>query len=157
MNPLRLTVHHDAPDWVIGDCMAVMSVAFDPRFGEAWSASQARSIMTMPGTALVIGRLGDVPVCFALVRIVLDEAELMLLAVSPDHQRLGFGQLILQHVLELLQSDNCARCFLEVRDGNPAKHLYDRIGFVQYSRRQNYYRGKDGEVFDAISYSINLI
>ncbi len=157
MSGLRLTVHHDAPDWVIGDCMAVMTVAFDPRFGEAWSASQARSIMAMPGTWLVIGRLGDNPVGFALVRVVLDEAELMLLAVSPDHQRSGFGQSILQHVLELLRSGDCARCFLEVRDGNPAKHLYDGTGFVEYSRRKHYYRGKDGEVFDAISYSIDLI
>jgi ribosomal-protein-alanine N-acetyltransferase len=156
MTTLRMTVHEDAPEWVISDCMDVMTRAFDPQFGEAWTAAQTRSMMTMPGTRLVIGRLGDTPVGFALVRTVLDETELMLLAVAPDHRRQGYGQYLLDRTINLAESLGCTRCLLEVRDGNPARQLYLASGFEEYSIRKNYYRGGNGQVFDAISFSISL-
>ena len=40
---------------------------------------------------------------------------------------------------------------LEVRDGNPAVRLYKRAGFSQVGRRRNYYSGRDGQLFDALT------
>lgn len=156
MTSLRMTVHEDAPEWVIRDCMAVMETAFDPQYGEAWTIGQTRSMLTMPATSLIIGRIGDTPVGFALIRTVLDETELMLLAVAPAHRRQGYGQYLLDRTIHLAASLGCTRCLLEVRDGNPARKLYLASGFEEYNIRRNYYRGRDGQVFDAISFSISL-
>ncbi len=156
MSTLHLYIHDDAPDWVIRDCMTVMDTAFDPRFGEAWSAAQTRAMMDFPGARLIIARLGDMPVGFALLRSILDEAELMLLAVHAGQRKLGYGQSLLQHTLDVAAQAGCTRCFLEVREGNPAERLYQGAGFTQYRRRNEYYRGHNGEVFNAISYSIDL-
>ena len=156
MTSLRITVHDDTPEWVFQDCMTVMVQAFEPQFGEAWTAAQTRGMMQMPGTHLLIGRLGDEPVAFALVRQVLDEAELMLLGVSPDYRRKGYGHALLQRTIDFITSTGCTHYFLEVRDGNPARYLYASAGFTQYNRRPGYYRGTDGTLFDAISYSIDL-
>ena len=41
--------------------------------------------------------------------------------------------------------------FLEVRQGNPALALYLRVGFLQVGQRENYYRGKSGDYFNALT------
>lgn len=156
MSTLHLYVHDDAPDWVIRDCMTVMDAAFDPRFGEAWSAAQTRSMMDFPGTRLIVARLDDQPVGFALLRCILDEAELMLLAVDVAQRRLGFGQSLLRHTLDIAEQAGCTRCFLEVREGNPAERLYQSLGFTRYRHRHEYYRGRNGELFNAVSYCVDL-
>ena len=41
---------------------------------------------------------------------------------------------------------------LEVRAGNPAIELYSASGFIRVGERRGYYRGRSGEVYDALSY-----
>jgi ribosomal-protein-alanine N-acetyltransferase len=43
------------------------------------------------------------------------------------------------------------RLHLEVRDGNPAIKLYSRSGFSEVGRRKNYYTGRDGQIYDALT------
>jgi ribosomal-protein-alanine N-acetyltransferase len=38
-----------------------------------------------------------------------------------------------------------------VRDGNPAVSLYEKHGFRIAARRSKYYRGTNGEMFDALT------
>ena len=71
--------------------MAVMDDSFDPRFGEAWTASQCAGLLPLPGVWLSLARDGDEIVGFALSRIVVDEAELLLLAVRRARQGRGIG------------------------------------------------------------------
>ena len=75
--------------------MAVMDDSFDARFGESWTAAQCAALLPMPGVWLSLARdEGDV-VGFALSRIVVDEAELLLLAVRSGAQRRGTGKMLL--------------------------------------------------------------
>ncbi len=63
----------------------VMNAAFDERFGEAWTRSQCAGILPMPGVRLIIVRFGNGRMGgFSLQRTISDEAELLLLAVSPE-------------------------------------------------------------------------
>ena len=43
------------------------------------------------------------------------------------------------------------RLHLEVREGNHAVKLYDEAGFTQVGRRRNYYSGRDGQIYDALT------
>ena len=73
----------------IADLDAVMNVmddSFDPRFGEAWTASQCAGLLPMPGVWLILAREGDAVIGFALARAVAGEAELLLLAVRRAAQ-----------------------------------------------------------------------
>ena len=74
--------------------MEVMESAFGSRFGEAWTRSQCAGILPMAGVSLMLTRDGDggAPVGFSLFRNVMDESELLLLAVAPDHRRRGIGR-----------------------------------------------------------------
>lgn len=135
----------------LDDVMAVMGAAFRPCFGEAWTKSQCAGILPMRGVTLTIVEAEEGPVGFSLVRAIVDEAELLLLAVDPAQQRRGIGQLLLDDFISSARAAGSGRLHLEVRDGNPALKLYTRAGFVPAGRRRNYYHGPDGEAFDAVT------
>jgi ribosomal-protein-alanine N-acetyltransferase len=138
--------------------MAIMNAAFEPRFGEAWTRSQCGGILPMAGVSLMLAHDngGDYPVGFSLFRTVAGEAELLLLAVAPDHQRLGIGRLLLEQFVDQAKAAGARRVHLEVRDGNPAVRMYRLAGFEPAGRRPNYYRGSDGRQFDAITLAYSL-
>jgi ribosomal-protein-alanine N-acetyltransferase len=80
-----------------------------------------------------------------------DEAELLLIAVDPDRQGRGAGGALLQHFIADARARGAHRLHLEVRDGNPAVELYRALGFAPAGRRRNYYRGPEGERYDAVT------
>lgn len=153
---LTIRVSMQATDPDIADAMKVMKAAFPPQYGEAWSAPQLSGMMSLPGSLLAIARLGDLPVGFALLRSIAGEAELLLLAVHPDHRGCSHGRRLLDRCMNEAEGSGAKAMFLEVRSGNPAIHLYSKAGFFQYNHRPDYYVGSNGERFDALSYKIML-
>lgn len=133
--------------------MAVMEKAFDPRFGEAWSASQCAGLLPMPGVWLTLAHDHDAAVGFSLARAIAGEAELLLLAVHPAARRRGVGKSLLDHFQRAALSRGAHRLHLEVRDGNDAVDLYRAFGFAMVGRRRGYYNGLDGQTYDALTLS----
>ena len=131
--------------------MQVMGDSFDPAYGEAWTSAQCAGLMPMPGVWLSLARTGDDVIGFALGRIVLKEAELLLLAVRQDGQRKGIGRMLLDRFILVAASRDADRLHLEVRAGNPAMNLYLKAGFAEVGRRKNYYTGSDGQIYDALT------
>lgn len=82
---------------------------------------------------------------FALGRATLDEAELLTLAVDPDHQRQGHGHTLLAVFEARASRRGCKHAFLEVSAGNAAaRRLYQASGWVEIGRRPAYYRTENG-------------
>ncbi|KQN92659.1 ribosomal-protein-alanine acetyltransferase [Sphingomonas sp. Leaf231] len=134
----------------------VMAVAFDPRYGEAWTRSQCVGILAMPGVWMTLARVDEVVVGFALVRAIMDEAELLLIAVDPAVRRTGVGAALLRGVIAECDGRGVAKLHLEVRANNPAITLYTAHGFHHAGVRRGYYHGRDGATFDAHTYVRNL-
>ncbi|MFS0773598.1 GNAT family N-acetyltransferase [Sphingomonas sp. 1P08PE] len=134
----------------------LMAAAFDPQFGEAWTRSQCLGVLAMPGVQLVLAYDADEPAGFALTRTIMDEAELLLLAVAPDRRRRGVGGTLLRSVVADCQAAGAKKLHLEVRGGNPAARLYEGTGFAKVGERRGYYRGRDGRQYDAHTYSRDL-
>jgi ribosomal-protein-alanine N-acetyltransferase len=137
--------------------MRVMTAAFPERYGEAWTRSQCAGILPMTGVKLVLATDSDdrVVVGFALYRTVADDAELLLLAVDPQSQGRGIGRQLLAHFIRDSRSTGAKRIHLEVRDGNSAVRIYQAAGFEQANRRRNYYRSRDGNAFDALTFVLS--
>jgi ribosomal-protein-alanine N-acetyltransferase len=133
------------------EVMQVMSESFDPEFGEAWTAPQCASLLTMPGVWLTLARRDGAVVGFSLARIVVGEAELLLLAVRRSAHRGGIGSKLLERFVSDSQSKGGGKLHLEVRHGNPAVELYKQAGFQEVGRRFNYYRGASGQLYDALT------
>jgi ribosomal-protein-alanine N-acetyltransferase len=137
--------------------MAVMDDSFDPAYGEAWTAPQCAGLMPLPGVWLTLAREGDEAVGFALGRSVAAEAELLLLAVKRSRQKSGVGKKLLKRFIESARERGAQRLHLEVRDGNHALRLYTQAGFSEVGRRKNYYTGRDGQIYDALTLAKSLL
>jgi len=135
---------------------AIMASAFDPAYGEAWTVSQCSAIMGMPGSWLLIAEEDHVPIGFALVRSGGGDAELLLIAVHKTQQHRGVGGKLLEAVILDARRLEIERLFLEVRACNPAIGVYKSAGFSKVGERRDYYRGKNGLVYDAHSYRLVL-
>lgn len=141
----------------LDDAMRVMQAAFDPGYGEAWNRAQCLGVLAMPGAALLVAREGSQTLGFALVRVVIDEAELMLLAVTPEARSRGVGRALLRESMRHSCSRGATSYFLEVRHDNPAIKLYKDEGLACVGHRKEYYRGNDGKRRDAMTFRKILI
>lgn len=143
--------------------MAVMAAAFDPVYGEAWTRRQVEdaldsglchyALAAAPGapTADHAGTAG-----FYLSRHVAGEEELLLIAVRPEHRRMGVGSLLLQNFKDSAILRGARRLLLEMREDNPAAELYRAFGFRPIGLRQGYYRAARGPARNAITFSCDL-
>ena len=152
---------------LIDRTMTLMAAAFDPAYGEAWNRRQITEALAMPNThALVVDADGAPipaeaaqtvsPAGFVLTRHVLDEEELLLIAVLPGVRRRGVGAALIQHMVTQASARGITRIFLEMRRGNPAIHLYSKFGFEPIGERRNYYRMANGERVDAITFGRSI-
>lgn len=93
------------------------------------------------------------PIGWLEYRCILDEAELMEIAVAPRARRRGHGRRLMQALLAALRASPARTLHLEVRASNrPARALYATFGLNEAGRRRRYYA--DGE--DAILYCKQL-
>ncbi|WP_366926191.1 GNAT family N-acetyltransferase [uncultured Sphingomonas sp.] len=131
--------------------MEVMSTAFDPGFGEAWTRAQCAGILPMAGVTLTLADGGNSVLGFSLFREVAGESELLLLAVAPAARHCGIGTQLMRHYVESAGRSGIRKLHLEVRDSNPAVSLYRQHDFIVEGRRRNYYRGAGGQLHDALT------
>ncbi|HEY8233349.1 MAG TPA: ribosomal protein S18-alanine N-acetyltransferase [Vicinamibacteria bacterium] len=106
-----------------------------------WSEALLRDELARPAPDAVLvleGREGILAYCAA--RVVLDELQVMNLAVDARARRRGFGRFLLRSCLALGERAGVRRALLEVRAGNgAARALYADCGFVLLGRRKAYY------------------
>lgn len=135
----------------LDDVDAVSRAAFDPRYGEAWTKAQCLSSLAMPGHRLTGIEIDGQLAGFAITRTIVDESELLLLAVVPERRGSGLGRMLIENWLDHARSLGVRRAFLEMREDNPAAHLYRAMQFAPVGLRKSYYRGNDGVMRNAVS------
>ena len=151
-------VIREAASEEIGEVVDLMRRAFDPQFGEAWTLSQLAGVLARCLVrGLMVARRRNRLLGFALTRSVIDEGELMLIAVDPAVRRAGIATALLADVERVLRASGVAKLHLEVRRGNDATELYRAHGFSKVGERLQYYRGPEGEVFDAETHVLHLV
>lgn len=136
--------------------MRIMQTAFSTRYGEPWNNNQCRSMLSLPGTQLIIASYNNEPCGFTISRSVAGEEELLMIAVDPQYQNKGIGLILLKQLIADAANNSVAAVFLEVRSNNPAQNLYERLGFQKIGLRRAYYTGEGKEKFDAITYRKSL-
>jgi ribosomal-protein-alanine N-acetyltransferase len=118
---------------------AVLAALHATSFAAPWTAQEFETLLRQPGVAAWIWN-DSAPQGFILVRAAADEAEILTLAVVPEHRRKGAAFQLLAHALDVLRSGGTARMFLEVAaDNTAASALYMRHGFAPCGRRADYY------------------
>lgn len=121
------------------DLGAVLSIE-RTSFSVPWTTGTFLSLLRRRDSHLFVAELESVVVGYAVVWVVLDQAELGDIAVAAAHRRQGVGGRLLAEVFRCVAELGVKELFLEVRVSNEeAQRLYARYGFLQVGRRKNYY------------------
>ena len=109
-----------------------------------WNRQQFLDSLSSASHCTVLTQSGQQIIGFCILQTVLDEANLLLMAIDPQQQGQGYGNLLLAQSLERL-GERCVMVFLEVRVSNQAAiGLYEKLGFHQVGTRLGYYPAPNG-------------
>ncbi len=117
---------------------AIHAAAFPP--DEVWSATVISLHVGLPGGYGFVDARGGM----VLARTVMDEAEILTLAVLPEARRQGLGRDLLHAAMRHAAATDARTMFLEVAEKNvAARTLYAHCGFTEVGRRKRYYANGD--------------
>lgn len=109
-------------------------------FRDPWSEASIRGELENPLSLWLVAVEQGAVVGYIGSQTVLDEADVMNLAVDPAIRRRGVGRALLRALETRLRAENVHALSLEVRPSNlAARALYAREGFVEAGRRPKYY------------------
>jgi ribosomal-protein-alanine N-acetyltransferase len=135
----------------LGVASELHGAAFGPMGERVWTRQDIAELLASPGVTGLLLQASGQDIGFALCRVAADEAELLTVAVSPDHRRRGAGRALLGAVVDHLGKAGVRTLFLDVGVDNPAASaLYEQAGFRAVGRRPAYYRRGQAPAADAI-------
>ena len=122
-----------------GDLPVILAIQAGSPEAAGWSAGDYARAARGEFPAWVAEVSGSV-LGFLVARQMVDEIEILNLAVAPAARRAGVASSLLQEALSTGRSLGARRAFLEVRESNRvAQLLYERHGFSICGRRPKYY------------------
>ena len=106
-------------------------------FSEPWPEIAVRSELTNKLALWLVAVEDGVVAGYVGSQTVLQEADMMNIAVADTHRRRGIARMLVE---ELIRQLDAYQLTLEVRASNaPAIALYEKLGFTQVGLRKNYY------------------
>ena len=117
------------------------------KFDNFWKINILKDELTSENSHFICAKLEDEVVGFAGLKIVLDVADIMNIAVKDDYRRQGIATLLLNTLLNYCKKNDIKTINLEVNEENfSAIALYKKLGFTECGLRKKYYDKK----YDAI-------
>lgn len=109
-------------------------------FSSPWSESSIVSELDNPLSLWLVAVQGQSVLGYVGSQSVLDEADMMNLAVTEPARRQGIGRALVSKLIEALRTRGVRCLTLEVRASNAgAKALYGSMDFREIGRRPKYY------------------
>ncbi len=110
-------------------------------FSDPWSEKSIASELENKLAFWLVAVEGDRVAGYIGSQTVIDETDMMNVAVHPDFRRKGIAEALVNALVEHLKTMGSRCLTLEVRASNaPAIALYEKLGFREIGRRKNYYR-----------------
>ena len=107
-------------------------------FSLPWDENSVRSELTNQLALWLVAVEDGQVVGYVGSQTVMQEADMMNIAVADSHRRRGIARALVEELIRLLDAYQLT---LEVRASNvPAIALYESMGFQQVGLRKNYYK-----------------
>ena len=136
--------------WGLADVERINQIE-QASFSDPWSKDSLESVSNASNFyGFVIEEDGNV-VGYIGAASVLDEGEILLVAVDKAFRGRGFGKMLVNTLLKDYGCNGVKKVFLEVRKSNaPAIACYEKCGFIKIAERARYYRdGEDAIIMEA--------
>ena len=109
-------------------------------FSMPWSEAMFVSELNNPACSYFAAYDNGMLIGFTGMLAVLDEGNVLNIAVHPMYRRQGVGRALLNALIAKAGSQNLAFLTLEVRESNKAAiSLYEKLGFTRVGIRRDYY------------------
>ncbi len=130
----------------------IMQKCFDPVEETHWHNQQIKEAISGNHLSVFVIVVSDQMVGFLITQIVVDEAEILLIAIEPERQGVGFASHLLQGWLNAeKQKSRLKKISLEVAEDNMAAiKFYHSAHFEQVGLRKAYYKKANGERTNAM-------
>ena len=110
-------------------------------FSDPWSANSIASELDNKLAFWLVATEENRVAGYIGSQTVMDETDMMNVAVHPDFRRKGIAEALVNDLVENLKKMGSHCLTLEVRASNAsAIALYEKLGFYEIGRRKNYYR-----------------
>lgn len=110
-------------------------------FSDPWSENSVASELENPLSIWLVAEENGAVAGYVGSQTVLDETDMMNIAVHPDYRRKGIAAALIEALIDGLKQKGSRSLTLEVRASNKnARSLYEKLGFCQAGIRKNYYR-----------------
>ena len=107
---------------------------------DPWTAEAFSSILSLPAFHGVVLEEAGRFIGYLVAYEILDEGELLNIAILPEDRGRGLGRRLLKNWLDRLREERFRAVFLDVRVNNdPAIRLYESFGFKVIGTRKGYY------------------
>ncbi|MBV8366152.1 MAG: ribosomal protein S18-alanine N-acetyltransferase [Candidatus Eremiobacteraeota bacterium] len=125
----------------IGDVLRVEALCFST----TWPRNAFHNEITDNKLAhYFVGRCEDDIIAYGGLWVILEDAHITTVAVTPSYQGQGYGERMLIHLLDEAIERGASWITLEVRESNiTAQKLYKKYGFSVVNTRRGYYSDND--------------
>lgn len=107
---------------------------------DPWSIEQLKSEYNALGRFYIVAELAGEVIGYAGIVKRGESGDILTISVTKSHRRKGVGRELLRRLIDWARTNKCEAMMLEVRVGNEAATpLYESFGFIEISRRPNYY------------------
>ena len=128
----------------VEDLPAIQAILQDTPEAAAWNPKSLEEVFELNVKYFFIAEKDGAVLGFIAGRRLLDEAEVLNLAVLPGARKKGLGRALLQVLVETFSGEGTLQIFLEVRESNrSAIAFYQHAGFGQIAKRPGYYRNPE--------------
>jgi [ribosomal protein S18]-alanine N-acetyltransferase len=128
----------------VEDLPAIQAILQDAPEAAAWNPKSLEEVFEQNVKYFFIAEKDGAVLGFIAGRRLLDEAEVLNLAVLPAVRKKGLGRALLQVLVETFSREGTLQVFLEVRESNrPAISFYQHAGFGEIGKRHGYYRNPE--------------
>jgi tRNA threonylcarbamoyl adenosine modification protein YeaZ/ribosomal-protein-alanine acetyltransferase len=122
------------------DLVPAFAIEKDAYGKEAWTMAQLKEEFAGKERMYTVGEFGGELIAYAGVVNLSGTADVLTLTVAGEHRRKGIGRELLRRLIDWSRTQKCEAIMLEVRVGNiDAIPLYESFGFIEISRRKDYY------------------
>ena len=136
----------------VSDIQAIMALE-QGSIEHPWESKAIETLITDNNKTCLVAELGGVIVSYVGAESVLDESNIGNIVTHKEYRGKGIATELFEALLTELKAQGIKKLFLEVEhDNTPAIGLYEKLGFLNYGYRRDYY----GQGKDAVLMSLDL-
>lgn len=117
-------------------------------FATAWPSETIKYKINNREFKYWIYKKNDELIAYLGIQFINDFIEVLGIGVVPQYRQRGIAKELMNELIKFFDQSSYLKILLEVRESNvTAQNLYTNFGFNKISKRKNYYKNEDADIY----------